>query len=375
MQIKGEQLAAHLERGLQAVYLVYGDEPLLVIEAADAIRAAARRRGFDEREVLTAIAGFNWNDLYHAAGSRSLFGGRTLIDLRVPTGKPGREGSAALQAYCTRPSPDSLLLVSMTGVDWREEKAAWMSAMLAAGAIVKLVPPGLAQLPAWIAGRLGRQQQSASADGLLFIAERVEGNLLAAHQEILKLGVLYAEGALSVEQIRNAVLNVARYDLDGLREALLAGDVARLDAHPRRPAAGRRGAAAGSLGDDRGSARPGADQGRTRPPPAAGCAAQGSPPVGNAPGADQTRLQRLDAERVQAALRHACAHRPDDQGNRQRRRLGRVPPAGLCRSPPPETAAAGRRFRSGLSLRGRSPGDRRRAPDAPTDNRFRPARR
>ncbi|MEF8716716.1 MAG: DNA polymerase III subunit delta [Candidatus Accumulibacter necessarius] len=228
MQIKGEQLAAHLERELQAVYLVYGDEPLLVIEAADAIRAAARRRGFDEREVLTAIAGFNWNDLYHAAGSRSLFGGRTLIDLRVPSGKPGREGSAALQAYCTRPSPDSLLLVSMTGVDWREEKAAWMSAMLAAGAVVKLVSPGLAQLPAWIAGRLGRQQQSASADGLLFIAERVEGNLLAAHQEILKLGVLYAEGALSVEQIRNAVLNVARYDLDGLREALLAGDVARL---------------------------------------------------------------------------------------------------------------------------------------------------
>ncbi|MCU0812533.1 MAG: DNA polymerase III subunit delta [Thiobacillaceae bacterium] len=228
MQIKGEQLAAHLERELQAVYLVYGDEPLLVIEAADAIRASARRRGFDEREVLTAITGFNWNDLYHAAGSRSLFGGRTLIDLRVPTGKPGREGSAALQAYCTRPSPDSLLLVSMTGVDWREEKAAWMSAMLAAGAVVKLVPPGLAQLPAWIAGRLGRQQQSASADGLLFIAERVEGNLLAAHQEILKLGVLYAEGALSLEQIRNAVLNVARYDLDGLREALLAGDVARL---------------------------------------------------------------------------------------------------------------------------------------------------
>jgi DNA polymerase-3 subunit delta len=228
MQLKGEQLAAHLERGLQAVYLVYGDEPLLVIEAADAIRAAARRRGFDEREVLTAIAGFNWNDLHHAAGSRSLFGGRTLIDLRVPTGKPGREGGAALQAYCTRPSPDSLLLVSMTGVDWREEKAAWMSAMVGAGAVVKLVPPGLAQLPAWIAGRLGRQRQSASADGLLFIAERVEGNLLAAHQEILKLGVLYAEGALSLEQIRNAVLNVARYDLDGLREAMLAGDVARL---------------------------------------------------------------------------------------------------------------------------------------------------
>ncbi|MBK7954356.1 MAG: DNA polymerase III subunit delta [Candidatus Accumulibacter sp.] len=228
MHLKGEQLTGHLERGLQPVYLVYGDEPLLVIEAADAIRAAARRHGFDEREVLTATAGFNWTDLYHAAGNRSLFGGRTLIDLRVPTGKPGREGSAALQEYCARPSPDSLLLVTMTGVDWREEKAAWMNALASAGAVVKLLPPGLAELPAWLAGRLARQQQSAAAEGLRFIAERVEGNLLAAHQEILKLGVLYPAGTLSLQQIRDAVLNVARYDLDGLREALLAGDLARL---------------------------------------------------------------------------------------------------------------------------------------------------
>lgn len=228
MQLKGESLAAHLQGELQPVYLVYGDEPLLVIEAADAVRAAARRRGFDEREVLTAIAGFNWNDLHHAAGSLSLFGGRTLIDLRIPTGKPGREGGAALQEYCARATKDSLLLVTMTGVDWREEKAAWMSALAGAGAVVKLLPPSLAELPAWLAGRLGRQQQSAGAEGLRFIAERVEGNLLAAHQELLKLGVLYPPGALSIEQIRDAVLNVARYDLDGLREAMLVGDVSRL---------------------------------------------------------------------------------------------------------------------------------------------------
>lgn len=228
MHLKGDQLATHLERDLQPVYLVHGDEPLLVIEAADAIRAAARRRGFDEREVLTAIAGFNWNDLYHAAGNLSLFGGRTLIDLRIPTGKPGREGSAALQEYCTRPSPDSLLLVTMNDVDWRDEKSAWMGALASAGAVVKLLAPALADLPAWLAGRLRRQRQSATADGLRFISERVEGNLLAAHQEILKLGVLYPPGALSLEQIREAVLNVARYDLDSLREAMLAGDVARL---------------------------------------------------------------------------------------------------------------------------------------------------
>ena len=228
MQLKGEQLAAHLERELKAVYVVYGDEPLLVIEAADAIRAAARRGGFDEREVLTAISGFNWVELHHAAGNMSLFGGRTLIDLRIPTGKPGRDGSAAIQDYCARPSPDSLLLVTLPGLDWTEEKAAWLKALAEAGVAVKLIPPNLTELPTWIAGRMRRQQQSTEPDGLRFIAERVEGNLLAAHQEILKLGLLYPVGEISLPQVREAVLNVARYDLDGLREALLSGDVARL---------------------------------------------------------------------------------------------------------------------------------------------------
>ena len=228
MLLKGEQLAAHLDRDLKAVYVVYGDEPLLVIEAADAIRAAARRKGFDEREVLTAISGFNWNELHLATGNMSLFGGRQLIDLRIPTGKPGREGGKAIQDYCARPSPDALLLVTLPGLDWTEEKATWLKALTEAGVAVKLIPPNLAELPAWIAGRLRRQQQKTGNDALRFIAERVEGNLLAAHQEIQKLALLYPEGELSLQQIQEAVLNVARYDLDGLREALLSGDVARL---------------------------------------------------------------------------------------------------------------------------------------------------
>lgn len=228
MQLRGENLGGHLGRDLLPVYLLHGEEPLLVIEAADAIRSAARRRGFDERTVLTVLPGFSWNELRHAACTLSLFGGRTLIELRIPGGKPGREGSAAIHEYCLRPSPDCLLLVTLPALDWKEEKAPWVGALAAAGAVVRLVPPGLADLPAWVAGRLARQQQSAGADGLRFIAERVEGNLLAAHQEIVKLGVLYPPGALSFGQIRDAVLNVARYDLDNLREALLAGDVARI---------------------------------------------------------------------------------------------------------------------------------------------------
>ena len=227
MLLKGEQLQGQLERDLKPVYVVYGDEPLLVIEAGDAIRAAARRQGFVDRDVLTAITGFNWNELHQAAGNMSLFGGRKFIDLRIPGGKPGREGSAALQDYCARPSPDALLLVTLPGLDWTEEKAVWLKALTDAGVAVKLVPPGLAELPSWIAGRLQRQQQSADRDGLRFIAERVEGNLLAAHQEIQKLGLLYPQGKLSLEEVRAAVLNVARYDLDGLRESLLAGDLAR----------------------------------------------------------------------------------------------------------------------------------------------------
>ena len=228
MLLKGEQLAAHLERELRPLYVVYGDEPLLVIEAADAIRARARQQGYSEREVLTVLPQFDWGQLLAAGGNMSLFGDRKLIDLRIPTGKPGKEGGAALQDWCRNLSPDNLLLITLPELDWREEKAVWFTTLVNAGVAIKLNAPPLAELPGWIAGRLRRQQQSADLDSLKFIAERVEGNLLAAHQEIQKLGLLYPAGALSLAQIREAVLNVARYDIDGLREALLAGDVARL---------------------------------------------------------------------------------------------------------------------------------------------------
>jgi len=228
MLLKGEQLAVHLEREFRPLYVVYGDDPLLVIEASDAIRSRARQQGYSEREVLTALPGFDWNELLAAGGNMSLFGDRKLIDLRIPNGKPGREGGAALQAWCGRLSDDTALLVTLPELDWKEEKAAWFSALAQAGVAIKLTAPPLAELPGWIAGRLRRQQQSADAESLRFIAERVEGNLLAAHQEIQKLGLLYPAGALTLEQVREAVLNVARYDIDSLREALLAGDVARL---------------------------------------------------------------------------------------------------------------------------------------------------
>ncbi|UCV12182.1 DNA polymerase III subunit delta [Dechloromonas denitrificans] len=228
MLLKGEQLAAHLDRELRPLYVLYGDEPLLVIEAADAIRAKARKQGYSEREVLTVLPQFDWGTLLAAGGNMSLFGDKKLIDLRIPTGKPGKEGSSALQQWCQNLSLDNLLLITLPELDWREEKAAWFTALVNAGVAIKLMAPPLAELPGWIAGRLRRQQQSADIDSLKFIAERVEGNLLAAHQEIQKLGLLYPAGQLTEAQVRDAVLNVARYDIDGLREALLSGDIARL---------------------------------------------------------------------------------------------------------------------------------------------------
>jgi DNA polymerase-3 subunit delta len=228
MLLRAEQLASHLERELRPLYVVYGDDPLLVIEAADTIRSRARAAGYAEREVLTVLPHFDWNQLLAAGGNLSLFGDRKLIDLRIPGGKPGKDGSSALQEWCRHASPDNLLLVTLPELDWREEKAAWFTALVAAGVVVKLTAPPLAELPAWIAGRLRRQQQGADLDSLKFIAERVEGNLLAAHQEIQKLGLLYPAGPLTLAQVRAAVLDVARYDIDSLREALLGGDVGRV---------------------------------------------------------------------------------------------------------------------------------------------------
>lgn len=226
MLLKPEALAAHLERPLQPIYVVYGDE-LLTLECADAIRAAARKQGFDERETLVALAGFKWEQLLAATANLSLFGGRKLVDLRIPSGKPGIDGAAALKQLAAQASPDTLLLVSLPELNWQEEKAVWLTALGEAGVAIKAVAPGLAELPGWLGMRLKRQGQAADADALRFIAERTEGNLLAAHQEVLKLGLLYPAGQLSLEQVREAVLNVARYDLDGLREALLKGDLAR----------------------------------------------------------------------------------------------------------------------------------------------------
>ncbi len=237
MQIKSEALASHLERGLAPVYTVWGDEALLAQEACDAIRAAARAAGCSERQVHTVSgAHFDWSSLLGAAQARSLFADRQLVEIRIPSGKPGKEGSEALQRYCEAAAlnggRDVVSLVQLPRLDGTQQKSGWFAALDRAGISLRVNPVERAALPAWIAERMAAQGQGVRSgpEGqrtLAFFADRVEGNLLAAHQEVQKLGLLYAAGELSFEQIEAAVLNVARYDVFRLGEAVLAGQVAR----------------------------------------------------------------------------------------------------------------------------------------------------
>jgi DNA polymerase-3 subunit delta len=233
MQLRLDALEAHLAKGLAGLYVVYGDEHLLAQEACDRIRAAARAGGFTDRTVFTVERGFDWSSLLGASQSMSLFGDRQLVELRIPTGKPGKEGADALKTLAAAANPDVLTLVTLPRLDAATQKAAWFTALAEAGVALKIDPVERAQLPGWVGQRLAQQGQRVAAGeegkrALQFIAERVEGNLLAAHQEIQKLGLLYPSGALTFEQVHDAVLNVARYDVFKLNEAMLAGDVGRL---------------------------------------------------------------------------------------------------------------------------------------------------
>jgi len=223
-----EQLEAHLAHELRGLYVVHGDEPLLALEAADAIRARARKAGFSERVVLTAERSFDWSELGASGASLSLFGDRKLIELRLPSGKPGTDGGAAIESFCDKLAPDVLALFSFPRLDRAGQNAAWFHALEGRGVVVNVYPVERARLPEWIASRLARQKQKAGTETLQFIADCVEGNLLAAHQEIQKLGLLLLAGELDFAAVREAVMNVARYDALKLSEAMLAGDRTRL---------------------------------------------------------------------------------------------------------------------------------------------------
>jgi DNA polymerase-3 subunit delta len=239
MLIRPEQLEAHLAPGkaLEPVYTLTGDEPLLAQEAADTIRAAARAAGYAERKIFTVSgAHFDWSAVQGAVASMSLFAERQLIEIRIPSGRPGKDGSEMLQRYCQsqggQPSDDVVMLVQLPRLDFQQAKSAWFTALEAAGITVRLETIERRALPAWLAQRLARQGQRVAGGeqgqrALAWLADRVEGNLLAAHQELQKLALLYPAGELSAEQLHSAVLDVARYDIGKLVEAVWSGQVAR----------------------------------------------------------------------------------------------------------------------------------------------------
>ena len=236
MQVASARLQEHLNKGLRHLYCLHGDEPLLQQEAADLIRATARAQGYTERHVFTVVgAHFDWGAVQAAGASMSLFADKTLLDLRIPSGKPGKEGSVALQRIAEdAPGNDGVLvLVLLPRLDKPSKTSAWFMALDAHGITVQLDPIDRHALPSWIAQRLDQQRQRVREGeegqrSLHFFADRVEGNTLAAHQEIQKLGLLYPEGELSFEDIERAVLNVARYDVFKLTDSVLAGQHQRM---------------------------------------------------------------------------------------------------------------------------------------------------
>ncbi|AVP56770.1 DNA polymerase III subunit delta [Pulveribacter suum] len=236
MQLALPQLAAHLAKSVQPLYVLHGDEPLLQQEALDAIRAAARAAGYSERSSFTvAGAHFDWSAVLAAGGSLSLFADRQIVEIRIPTGKPGKDGSAALQqiAEAARGNDGVLTIVTLPRLDKPTKSSAWFGALEGGGVAVQIDPVERAQLPAWIAQRLAAQgQRVASGEAgqrtLQFFADRVEGNLLAAHQEISKLALLHPAGELPEGAVEAAVLNVARYDVFKLSEAVLSGQALRV---------------------------------------------------------------------------------------------------------------------------------------------------
>jgi DNA polymerase-3 subunit delta len=236
MQLALAQLPQHLQKGLKPLYTLHGDEPLLIQEAADTLRATARAAGYTERTVhMVAGAHFDWSAVLAAGSSMSLFADKQMVEVRIPSGKPGKDGSAALQqlAVASQGDDNTLTLVVLPRLDKMTKSGAWFGALDSYGVNIQIDPIERNALPQWIAHRLQAQGQRVVSGeegqrSLQFFAERVEGNLLAAHQEIQKLGLLYPEGELGFSQIESAVLNVARYDVFKLSEAVLSGQRVRV---------------------------------------------------------------------------------------------------------------------------------------------------
>ena len=229
MRIPFAQLAANLaSSGVAPVVMICGDEPFQMGEAATLVRQAARERGYTEREVLEVEGQFDWGQLAAAALSRSLFAGQKLIELRLASGKIGRDGGEAVRAYCARPRPEHRLLILAPNLDYQELKAKWVQTVEQTGILLQVQALTGQRLVDWISQRLRAQGLVPGPEVAAMLAERVEGNLLAAAQEVDKLALLQGPGPLTAEQLGRAIADSARFDLFAIPDAALAGDRARM---------------------------------------------------------------------------------------------------------------------------------------------------
>lgn len=227
MKLRYEALAEHLHKPLAPVYYVCGDEPFQLGQACDQLRHTAQQQGYSERQIFHAERSFDWQRLTQASDNLSLFAERKVIDLRLAASKPNAEASAVLQRYLARPPADTVLLISGDKPEAAQQKSAWFTAIDKAGVILQVWPIETARLPAWITQRLRQRGLQASPDAVQFLADQVEGNLLAADQEIEKLTLLYGSGALTLEQMQSAVADSARFDVFSLVDEAMRGQPAR----------------------------------------------------------------------------------------------------------------------------------------------------
>ncbi len=227
MRIRFQQLAVQLEKGLAPVYLIAGDEPAQLLEAGDAIRAQARARGYEERRVLEVAPGFDWSELAGATATLSLFGTRQLIDLRMPTARPGTAGAKALAAFAARPPQDTVLLVTAAKLDRSASTSQWFKALDRAGVVVQVWPLTLAETQRWIEARMRARGLVPDREAVQWLAAQAEGNLPAALQEIEKLSLLLGEGRVDAATLASMGADSARYTVFDLSDASLAGQAPR----------------------------------------------------------------------------------------------------------------------------------------------------
>ena len=228
MNVRPDQLADILNRELHPVYLISGDEPLQVMEAADSIRAGCRQRDYAEREIFDVDSHFDWQQLRDEANSLSLFSSRRILDVRMPSAKPGRDGGQALKEYASHIPEDTVLLITAGKLEAAQKKSAWYKALDQVGITIQCWPVGPERLPAWIRQRFQSRAMQASSQVVEYVCQRVEGNLLAAAQEIDKLNLLLGPGAIDIEHVREAVADSSRFGIFELADSALAGDQARV---------------------------------------------------------------------------------------------------------------------------------------------------